>query len=73
MILLKMFARLLWKYFSYFKGKNLLIRLLYNPKKFKDIHSGEKIITDYFGLKYEGITSNYIDWGVYFYGGHETD
>lgn len=71
MILLKMFARLLGKYFPYFKGKNLLIRLLYNPKKFKDIHSGEKFITDYFGLKYEGITSNYIDWGVYFYGGHE--
>jgi|TARA_B110000503_G_scaffold49172_1_gene79905 hypothetical protein len=55
MILFKMLARLFGKYFPYSKGKNLLIRLLYNPEKFKDTHIGEKFITDYFGLKYEGI------------------
>ena len=71
MIFFKFIARFLGRRIPYFKGKNLLIRFLYNPKRFKNIHSGEKFITDYFGLKYEGITSNYIDWGVYFYGGHE--
>ena len=45
------------------------MRFLYSPDKFKNLHGGEKIFTTYYGLKYEGITSNYIDWGVLFYEG----
>ncbi len=65
----KKLAQFLGKKLSYFKGKNKLIRLLYSPDR--NLHSGEKFITDYFGKKYEGITSNFIDWGVYFKGGLE--
>ena len=67
----KTIAKFLGRNIPYFIGKNKIIRFLYNPKKFKNIYDGEKFIIDYFGLKYEGITSNFIDWGVYFYGGHE--
>ena len=65
----KKLAQFLGKKLSYFKGKDKLIRLLYSPDR--NLHSGEKFITDYFGKKYEGITSNFIDWGVYFKGGLE--
>ena len=47
------------------------MRFLYSPDKFKNIHVGEKFVTNYYGLKYEGITSNFIDWGVLFYEGLE--
>lgn len=55
----------------FFKGQDRIIRLLYSPNKFKDLEKGEKFTTNYFGFKYKGITSNYIDWGVYFKGGLE--
>ena len=47
------------------------MRFLYSPDKFKNLHVGEKFVTNYYGLKYDGITSNYIDWGVLFYEGLE--
>ena len=67
----KKIARFIGRNIGSFKGKDKIIRFLYNPSKFGNIHMGEKFVTDYFGLKYEGITSNYIDWGVYFYEGLE--
>ena len=69
--MLKKIARLLGRHIPGFKGKDKLIRILYPPNKFKNLHKGEKFATDYFGLKYQGITSNFTDWGVYFYEGHE--
>ena len=33
------------------------------------MHNGEQFVVDYYNKKYHGITSNFIDWGVYFYGG----
>jgi len=62
-------AQILGRKFSYFKGKDKLIRLLFSPDE--NIESGEFFDIDYFGKKYQGITSNYIDWGVYVYGGLE--
>ena len=67
----KKFARIIGRNSINFNGKDKIIRMLYPPNKFKNIHNGEKFITNYFDLKYEGITSNYIDWGVYFYEGLE--
>ena len=55
----------------FFKGQDRIVRLFYHPNKFKNLNKGENFVTDYYGLKYKGITSNYIDWGVYFKGGHE--
>ena len=66
------FAQFLGKKVPYFKGKNAIIRFLYPPNKFKNIHKGEKFIIDYYDKKYQGITSNFIDWGVYFYDGLES-
>ena len=66
------FAQFLGKKVPYFKGKNQIIRFLYPPNKFKNIHKGEKFIIDYYDKKYQGITSNFIDWGVYFYDGLES-
>ena len=65
----KKIAKILGRKFPYFKGKDKIIRFLYSPDRI--LNSGEKFNTDYFGKKYEGITSNFIDWGVYFYGGLE--
>ena len=65
----KIIAQTLGRKLPFFKGKNKIIRILYSPDR--NLNSGEKFITDYFGKKYEGITSNFIDWGVYFYGGLE--
>jgi FkbM family methyltransferase len=65
----KIIAQTLGRKLPYFKGKNKIIRILYSPDR--NLNSGEKFITDYFEKKYEGITSNFIDWGVYFYGGLE--
>ena len=67
----KNIAKFLGKNFPYFKGKDIVIRFLYPPNKFGNLHRGEKFIISYYGLKYEGITSNFLDWGVYFYGGLE--
>ena len=67
----KNIASFLGRNFPYFKGKDRIIRFLYPPNKFGNLHKGEKFITSYYGLKYEGITSNYIDWGIYFYEGLE--
>ena len=53
----------------YFMGKDKIIRALYSPDR--NLNSGEKFVTNYFNKRYEGITSNYIDWGVYFKGGLE--
>ena len=66
----KNIARFLGRNLPYFKSKDRIIRFLYSPDK-KKLHKGEKFITDYYGLKYEGITSNFIDWGVFFYEGLE--
>jgi FkbM family methyltransferase len=55
----------------FFRGQDRLVRYFYPPNKFKDLNKGEIFNTEYFGVKYKGITSNYIDWGVYFKGGHE--
>ena len=68
----KKFARFLGRKLPYFIGKHTIIRFLYPPTQFKNIYAGEKFIDSYFGKKYEGITSNYIDWGVYFCGGLES-
>ena len=65
----KTIAKLLGRKLPYFKGKDKIIRFLYPPDR--DLNSGEKFNIDYFDKKYEGITSNFIDWGVYFYGGLE--
>ena len=65
----KIIAQTLGRKLPFFKGKNKIIRILYSPDR--NLNSGEKFITDYFEKKYEGITSNFIDWGVYFYGGLE--
>jgi len=67
----KKIARFLGIKLPYFKGKNKIIRFLYPTNKFKSLNNGEEFIVDYFNKKYHGITSNYIDWGVYFYGGLE--
>ena len=67
----KKIAFLIGRKLPYFFGKDRIIRFLYSPNKFKDHNLGEKFLIDYFGLKYEGITSNYIDWGVYFKEGLE--
>ena len=65
----KKIAKTLGRELPYFKGKNKIIKFLYSP--IRNLDSGEKFVIDYFGNKYEGITSNFIDWGVYFYGGLE--
>ena len=70
-MLKKKIARFLGRNFPYFKGKDRIIRFLYSPNKFENLHAGEKFVTNYYGLKYEGITSNFIDWGVFFYEGLE--
>lgn len=62
-------ARFLGNKFPYFKGKDKIIRFLHSPDK--HIDSGENFTINYFGKKYEGITSNYVDWGVFFKGGLE--
>jgi FkbM family methyltransferase len=65
----KKIAQFLGRKLPFFYGKNKIIRILYSPDR--NLHSGEKFVIDYFGKKYEGITSNFIDWGVYFYDGLE--
>jgi len=65
----KRIAYLIGNKLPYFYGKSTLIRSLYSPDK--DLNSGEKFLTNYYGFKYEGITSQYQDWGVYFLGGLE--
>ena len=70
-ILNRNIARFVGRNLPAFKGKDKIIRFFYHPNKFKNLHKGKKFITNYFGLKYEGITSNFIDWGVYFYEGLE--
>ena len=66
----KKIAQFIGRKFPYFKGKNKIVRILYSPDR--GLHSGEKFTTNYFDKRYEGITSNFIDWGVYFYGGLES-
>ena len=65
----KFLARLIGIKLPYFFGKDKIIRLLYSP--IRDLNSGEKFEINYFNKKYRGITSNYIDWGVYIKGGIE--
>ena len=67
----KKFARFLGTKLPYFKGKNKIIRFLYPTNKFNSVHKGEEFVVNYLNTKYQGITSNYIDWGVYFYEGFE--
>ena len=67
----KQLARFLGTKLPYFKGKNKIIRFLYHPDKFKGLNKGETFVVDYFNARYQGITSNYVDWCVYFYGGAE--
>ncbi len=54
-----------------FKGKHTLLKFLNNPFKHTDIDSGKSFTVNYFGLKYHGIFSNFIDWGVYYQEGFE--
>ena len=70
-IMKKKLARFFGRNFFNFKGKFKLIKFIYSSDKFGHVNSGEKFVTDYYGFKYEGITSNYIDWGVYFFEGLE--
>ena len=65
----KLIARFLGTNIPYFKGKDKIIRFLYSPNR--DLYSGDDFETKYFDKKYKGITSNFIDWGVYFKGGIE--
>lgn len=65
----KFLARLIGIKLPYFFGKDKIIRLLYSP--IRNLNSGEKFEINYFNKKYRGITSNYIDWGVYVKGGIE--
>ena len=65
----KFLARLIGIKLPYFFGKDKIIRLLYSP--IRNLNSGEKFEINYFNKKYRGITSNYIDWGVYIKGGIE--
>ena len=55
----------------FFRGQDRIVRYFYPPNKFQNLDKGENFTTQYFGVKYKGITSNYIDWGVFFKGGHE--
>ena len=57
----KLIARFLGNKLPYFKGQDRLIRYLYNPDI--NLNSGENFIINYCGKKYQGITSNFIDWG----------
>lgn len=59
------------RYLFDFKGKHLLLKYLNNPYQYQDIGSGEKFIVKYFNVNYQGILSNFIDWGVYFQQGFE--
>ena len=72
-MLKKKIARFSGRNFPYFKGKDRIMRFLYSPDKFKNLHAGEKFVTNYYGLKYEDITSNFIDWSVFFYEGSERE
>jgi FkbM family methyltransferase len=65
----KIIAQFIGRKFPYFKGKQKLIRALYTPDR--NLNSGDEFTIKYFDKKYHGITSNYIDWGVYFFGGLE--
>jgi len=62
-------AQLIGRKFQYFKGKDKIIRFLFSPDQ--NLESGEIFEINYFGKRYQGITSNYIDWGVYIYEGLE--
>ncbi|MDC3175317.1 FkbM family methyltransferase, partial [Candidatus Pelagibacter sp.] len=64
-----MFAMYLAKKIINFRGKDRLIRYLASPDV--PLDSGNEFITNYHGFRYQGITSNFIDWGVYFKDGHE--
>lgn len=59
------------RYFFDFKGKHLLLKYLNNPYQYNNINSGKKFNVKYFDVNYEGILSNFIDWGVYFQHGFE--
>mgnify|MGYP001402444312 CR=1 FL=1 len=61
----------LGRYLFDFKGKHLLLKFLNNPYKYKNIYEGKKFTINYLGVKYEGVLSNFIDWGVYFQEGFE--
>jgi len=65
----KIIAQFIGNKFPYFKGKQKIIRTLYTPDR--HLNSGDNFTVQYFDKKYHGITSNYIDWGVYFFGGLE--
>ena len=67
----KEIARLIGRKLPYFKGKYRLVNFLYPSNKFNNRSMGDKFIIDYHGKKYAGITSNFIDWGVYIYNGLE--
>ena len=49
----------------FFRGQDRIVRYFYPPNKFQNLDKGENFTTQYFGFKYKGITSNYIDWGVF--------
>lgn len=50
-----------------FRGKDRLLRRLYHPDHIR----GSSFRVDYFGKKYIGNTSEFVDWSVYVYGGAE--
>jgi FkbM family methyltransferase len=47
--------------------RDRIIRYFVNP----DTVEGKEFETDFFGLKYRGNFSSFIDWSVYFYGAYE--
>jgi len=62
---------LIGRFFFDFKGKHTFLKILNDPHRYKNIFEGKKFEVAYHGLKYQGIFSNFIDWGVFFQEGFE--
>ena len=62
---------LIGRFFFDFKGKHTFLKILNDPHRYKNIFEGNKFEVAYYGLKYQGIFSNFIDWGVFFQEGFE--
>ena len=60
----KAIAKIIGRKFPYFLGKDKIIRFLYSPDR--NLNSGEIFNINYFNKKYQGITSNFIDWEFIF-------
>ena len=51
------------------RGKIGLLHRLASPEKL----ASQRFTTDFFGLRYSGDVSNWIDWNVYFAGVYESE